>query len=443
MSAARLSRMRLVGYLMAGPSWHNNGAWRHPDSDAIRPLDPARYEHLARVMEQGCFDALFFVDFAGVYDAHGQKIDATTRWAGQMAMLDPMQLLATIARVTQHIGLAATMSTTGTYPFHVARSFATLDHISGGRAAWNVVTTASRMEARNLGLDPLPDKNTRYDIADEVLEACDALWGSWEADALRLDQQAGIFADPEKIHYVDYEGRWVRTRGPLSTPRSPQNRPVIMQAGSSPRGRAFAARWAEVIFTHQRERSAMQAFMRDIKGRMTALGRAPEHCAILPAIDVVVGETQAQAEDLAATLADLVNPELGVAEISTILGRDLSGEDLDAPLAEGDAHSGYQGIIDNIRTAGTDGVLTLREAGRQYGISQMTPRLIGTATRIADHMQDMFESACCDGFMVVPALSPGGYEDFVRHVVPELQRRGLFRTRYTGRTLRENLFGPA
>ncbi len=436
-------QMHLVGYLMAGPSWHNNGSWRYPGSDAVRATDPARYEHLARVMEAACFDALFFVDFAAIYDRHGGRFDAVARWAGQMCLLDPMQLLATMARVTKHIGLATTMSTTGTNPFHIARSFATLDHISGGRTAWNVVTTADHSEALNLGLAALPEKSVRYDHADEVLEACFKLWRSWEPDALRLDQAAGVYADPDKIHYVDYQGRYVRTRGPLTTPRGPQGRPLIMQAGSSPRGREFAGRWAEVIFTHQGQEAAMRAFRHDIKERVVRHGRDPERCAILPAIDVIAGATQAEAEDLAATLDALVSPELGVAEMSTMLGHDLSPYNLDEPLPAVSSAEGIQGVADNLRAGGVVGGMSLREAGRRYGVNQLTPRLVGTATVIADRLQEMFETGCCDGFMVVPAVSPRGYEDFCRLVVPELQRRELFRRSYPGATLHHTLFGQA
>ncbi len=426
---------------MAGPSWHNNGSWRHPDSDAGRTLDPARYEHLAQVMERACFDALFFVDFAGIPEAPEGRFDAVARWAGQMCMLDPMQLLATIARRTEHIGLSATMSSTGTNPFQIARAFATLDHISGGRTAWNVVTSSFPMEAQNLGLDSLPSKDARYDKADEVIEACCKLWDSWQPDALVFDQQAGIYADASKISYADYQGRYVRTRGPLPTPRSPQGRPVIMQAGSSPRGRDFAGRWAEVIFTHQGKPEAMQAFYRDIKDRVVQHGRNPDHCAILPAIDVIAGRSQAEAEDLAANLDGLVNAELGVAEMSIILGRNLSAYPLDEPLDHIQGAAAVQGVADNLRAAGALGQVTLREAGRLYGVNQMTPRLVGTGPAIADRLEEMFASRCCDGFMIVPAVSPKGYEDFCTLVVPELQRRGLFRRNYAGRTLRENLFG--
>ena len=258
----------------------------------------------------------------------------------------------------------------------------------------------------------MPDKALRYDQADEVLEACFRLWNSWEPDALRLDQAAGLYADPARIHYVDYAGRYVRTRGPLSTPRGPQGRPVIMQAGSSPRGRDFAGRWAEMIFTHQGEQAAMQDLYDDIKARVVRHGRNQDHCAILPAIDVIAADSLAEAEDMAAQLDALVNPELGVAEMSLILGHDLSPYQLDEPMTFIGGNDGIMGVLDNLRAGGALGNLTLREAGRRYGVNQMTPRLIGTASSIADQLQAMFEAGCCDGFMVVPALSPRGYEDF-------------------------------
>ena len=432
--------MHLVGYLMAGPTWHNNGSWRHRDSDAICALDPSRYEHLAQVMERACFDALFFVDFLGINDTFEGRFDAVARWAGQMSMMDPMQLLAAIARQTKHIGLAATMSTAGYHPFHIARSFATLDHISGGRTAWNVVTSSVLMEARNLGLGSLPSKDARYDRADEVVEACCRLWESWQSDALVLDRQSGIYADPAKISYANYEGHYVSTRGPLPTPRSPQGRPVIMQAGSSPRGRNFAGRWAEVIFTHQGKPEAMQAFYRDIKRRVVRSGRNPDQCCILPALDVIAGRTRAEAEDMAADLDGLVSAELGVAEMSIILGQDLSKYPLDEPMPSQQTPAAVQGVADNLQAGGALDELTLREAGRLYGVNQMTPRLVGDAIMIADRMQEWFDGKCCDGFMVVPADSPRGYENFCALVVPELQKRGLFRRNYAGQTLRANLF---
>jgi FMN-dependent oxidoreductase (nitrilotriacetate monooxygenase family) len=435
--------MHLIGYLIAGPTWHNNGGWRHPESDADMALDPARYERIARILEEGCFDGLFFVDVLTLYDTYQGSFAGQVAGPGQMWYLDPMLLLAAMARVTSHLGLAGTMSTAFYHPFHIARAFATLDHMSNGRAAWNVVTSASRREAQNFGMDALMDRTLRYDHADEVLEACDRLWNSWDADAIVYDRKAGRYADPSKVHYADYEGKYVRTRGPLPTPRSPQGRPVIMQAGSSERGRAFAARWAEVIFTLQHAKPDMQAFYADIKGRMDRLGRRPEECAITPAIDVVIGETDSIARERAAYLESLVSAEVGVCDISNGIGVDLAGFPLDQPIQDMDITDGARGVLDVILQGSRSAGLTLRQAGLRYGVSQHTPALVGTAETIADRMQELFEAECCDGFVVCPSVTPGSYMQFVRAVVPELQRRGLFRRAYAGRTLRENLRGPA
>jgi FMN-dependent oxidoreductase (nitrilotriacetate monooxygenase family) len=432
-------RMHLVGYLIAGPTWHNNGTWRHPESDADLALDPRRYERIAEILEEGKFDALFFVDVLTLFDSYQNSFAGQVSGAGQMWFLDPLLLLAAMARKTRHIGLAATLSTAFYHPFHIARAFATLDHISGGRAAWNVVTSANSREARNFGLDRLMDRTLRYDHADEVMEACDALWNSWEPDAIVFDRAAGRYADPDKIHYVDYAGKWVRTRGPLPTPRSPQGRPVIMQAGSSERGRQFAARWAEVIFTLQHARPDMQGFYADIKSRMERLGRRPEDCVITPAVDVILGETESIARERADYLNSLVSAETGVCDISNAIGVDLSQYPLDQPLADMDIGDGARGVLDVVLQGSRAANLTLREAGYRYGVSQLTPALIGTPRMVADQLQDMFESRCCDGFVICPSISPGTYMQFVRTVVPELQRRGIYREDYRGATLRDNL----
>jgi FMN-dependent oxidoreductase (nitrilotriacetate monooxygenase family) len=352
-----------------------------------------------------------------------------------------MLLLAAMARKTRHIGLAGTLSTAFYHPFHIARSFASLDHMSGGRAAWNVVTSANSHEAQNFGMDRLMDRNVRYDHADEVMEACDALWNSWDADAIVLDRERGIYADPAKVHYANYQGKFVRTRGPLPTPRSPQGRPVIMQAGSSERGRQFAARWAEVVFTLQHSKPDMQAFHADIKTRMERNGRSPEECIITPAIDIVLGETDSIARERADYLNSLVSAEVGVCDISNAIGVDLSPFPLDQPLADMDITEGARGVLDVVLQGSRAAGLTLREAGYRYGVSQHTPALIGSPKTIADQLQDMFESRCCDGFVICPSISPGTYVQFVKTVVPELQRRGLYRTDYTGNTLRQNIRG--
>jgi FMN-dependent oxidoreductase (nitrilotriacetate monooxygenase family) len=290
-------------------------------------------------------------------------------------------------------------------------------------------------------MDKLMDRSTRYDHADEVMEACDALWHSWDADAIIYDRKRGIYADPTKIHYADYQGKWIRTRGPLPTPRSPQGRPVIMQAGSSERGREFAARWAEVIFTLQHSKADMQAFYSDIKARMARYGRAPEECIITPAVDIVLGETESIARERSEYLNSLVSAETGVCDISNALGVDLSGYEMDRPLEDMETTDGARGVLDVVLQGSRAAGLTLREAGYRYGVSQLTPALIGTAEMVADRLQDMFESRCCDGFVICPSITPGTYMQFVKTVVPELQRRGIYRTEYPGQTLRATIRG--
>ena len=428
-------QMHLVAYLKTGPTAMHVGGWRHPESTLDDILDASRYEHIARVLEAARFDGCFFADLFGLYDVHQGSFDAYLRRGGQISFLDPTVVLPVMAAATRHLGLGATLSTSFHNAYHLARWLGSLDVMSKGRVAWNVVTSATDLEAQNAGMTQLPPRNERYDRADEVLEACFALWDGWEPDAFVLDKARGVLADPSKVHYANYAGKWVRTRGPLSIPRSPQGRPVIMQAGSSDRGRDFAARWAEVVFTIQRSREDMRDFYDDLKGRMAARGRGPHECAILPAVSVVLGETESIARERADYLASLIDPELNLAAASSGLGADLS---------KLKAESGLKALQRNQGMAGTEQVLEqvmkaegigLKDAAMKRGGNE----LIGTAVQVADHLQAHFEAGVCDGFVIAPTSCPSMFEQFCRSVVPELQRRGLFRTEYSGRTLRENL----
>jgi FMN-dependent oxidoreductase (nitrilotriacetate monooxygenase family) len=432
-------RMHLVAFLMTGPTCHHHGAWRHPESDVADLLSPTRYEHIARVLEAGKFDSLFFADILGLYDLYNGSFDTMVGRGGQVCLLDPAVVLPMMARVTSRIGLGLTYSSTFNHPYQIARMLSSLDHLSGGRVAWNVVASTSTLEARNFGLDEMPGRAVRYDRADEVLEACHALWDSWEDGALTLDKASGAFADPAKIHYAKYEGRWIRTRGPLTTPRCPQGRPVIMQAGSSDRGRDFGARWGEIIFTLQHHKSDMRAFYDDFKARMAARGRAPEECVILPSIDVVIGETDSIARERAEYVNSLVDTQLGMAQISGHIGIDLSRLDPEQPLADVALEEGSRGSFDVILQGTAREGLTLGEAARRFATSELCPQLVGTPERIADHLIELFEDHACDGFVLTPTTFPGMYEQFCRTVVPILQKRGVFRTEYAGRTLREHL----
>jgi FMN-dependent oxidoreductase (nitrilotriacetate monooxygenase family) len=317
-------KMHLLAYVKTGPTAQLAGAWRHPEADLDDIFEPERYEHMARVLGAARFDGCFFADTLGLPDIYKGSFDTYLRYGGQLSYLDPMIVLPVMARATRHLGLGATLSTTFHHPYHLARILASLDHLSHGRACWNVVTSTTDFEARNFGLAGLPAKELRYDRADEVVEACCALWDCWQEDALVMAKESGLFIDPEKVRYADYEGRYVRTRGPLTIPRSPQGRPVLMQAGSSPRGRDFAARWAEAIYCSSGSKNDATEFYTDIKERMARFGRAPADCAICTSTTVVLGETEAIAREKAEYLFSLVPLEMVLATNSAMLGADLS-----------------------------------------------------------------------------------------------------------------------
>lgn len=435
-------KMHFIMLMCIGPTNHHNGGWRHPDSDGHAVLDPARYENIARICEEGLFDGLFFVDYHLIQDMVADSPSRIVRHGGQMAMLDPLQLLSSMARVTSHLGLTATISTSLYDAFHISRSLATLDHISNGRAGWNIVTTGNPAEARNHGFD-LKLRGSRYDYADEVLEACTALWNTWDDDALKFDKVNGVFADNSKVHWVDYEGTDLEIHGALTTPQPPQGRPVFMQAGSSPRGREFAARWAEAVFTVQQEKSLMQDFYADMKKRVKAAGRDPAHCAILPALDVIVAETEEAAQKEADYLDSLASVDLGLQTLTNLSGVDMWSVPLDTPLADipvDDERMVSIGLYQNVLSIRKDGRgLTLGEAALLYATTWMAPRLVGTPESVADRMQEMFEDEACDGFVIGTSSLPMGLRNFVDLVIPELQRRGIYRTEYTGANFRENL----
>jgi FMN-dependent oxidoreductase (nitrilotriacetate monooxygenase family) len=427
-------KMHLLAYVKTGPTAMVAGAWRHPQAPIDDIFTPERYEYMARVLEGARFDGCFFADTLGLPDIYKGSYDTYLRYGGQLSYLDPMIVLPVMARATRHLGLGATLSTTFYPPYHLARTLASLDHLSAGRACWNVVTSTTDFEAHNFGIGDLPAKELRYDRADEVVEACCALWDCWTEDAWVADKESGLFIDPAKVRYADYEGRHVRTRGPLTIPRSPQGRPVLMQAGSSARGRDFAARWAEAIFSSVGSKQGAADFYADIKDRLPQYGRKPADCAICSSLTVVLGETESIAREKADYLMSLVPPEMVVATTSAMLGADLSVTHDEADLVRNKGNQGHGGLEDRIRQTMTKENISFAEATRR-------PRdlMAGTPSQIADYMQDWFESEACDGFVLMPTISPLMWEEFARMLTPELQRRGLLRTEYTGRTMRENL----
>jgi FMN-dependent oxidoreductase (nitrilotriacetate monooxygenase family) len=427
-------KMHLLAYVKTGPTAQLAGAWRHPEADLDDIFRPERYEHMARVLEAARFDGCFFADTLGLPDIYKGSFDTYLREGGQLSYLDPMMVLPVMARATNHLGLGATLSTTFFNPYHLARMLASLDHLSRGRACWNIVTSTMDFEARNFGLVALPAKDSRYDRADEVVEACCALWDCWQDDALVMDRASGLFIDPAKVRYADYEGRHVSTRGPLTVPRSPQGRPVLMQAGASPRGRDFAARWAEAIFCSSGSKKDAIEFYADIKTRMARFDRVPADCTICTSMTIVLGETEAIAREKAEYLLSLVPLEMVLATNSAMLGADLSTTWNEDELTRNKGHQGHGGLEERIRQ-------TMRAEGITFAEAIRRPRnlIVGTPATIADYMQDLFEAQACDGFVLTPTISPVMWEEFARMLTPELQRRRLLRTDYEGATMRENL----
>ncbi len=440
MSRTAKRQMSLVGFMQAGSTSVYAGSWRFPATEHGF-LTSGYYEKLARTLEAGCFDMMFFDDRLAMPGIYGGSVADAVRLGARPVKLDLSIVLGICAAATRSIGLGATYSTTYYSPYHVARTFATLDHLSGGRAAWNVVTSVNDAEAQNFGLEEHLGHDDRYDRADEFLEATTGLWDTWEDDALVLDRETPIFADPTKVHELNYKGDWFRVRGPLTVPRSPQGRPVLLQAGSSGRGREFAARWAELIFTGDPNLDGARRHYVDQKEKIAEHGRDPAEVKMLPMAYTVVGESPAHAEERERVfLDDLVDPTASLTLLSELMNYDFSTLSLDAPITEElvESVSGIRGLVQNLREH-IGGTVTLADLAGHRATLLQGPRFVGTAVEVADQMQTWFDEGACDGFVIAATHIPGAYEDVVRLVVPELQRRGVFRDRYTGTTLREHL----
>ena len=433
-------QMSLVGFMQAGNTSVYAGSWRHPATEHGF-LSAGYYQKLGRTLEDGCFDLMFFDDRLAMPGIYAGSVAEAVRLGARPVKLDLSVVLGLVAGATRSIGLGATYSTTYYTPFHVARTFATLDHVSGGRAAWNVVTSVNDGEAQNYGFDQVLDHDARYDRADEFLEATTGLWDTWDDDALVLDRAGGTFADPDKVHELGHDGEWFKVRGPLTVPRSPQGRPVLLQAGSSGRGRDFAARWAELIFTGDPNIDVARSHYKDQKERIGQGGRDPASVKMLPMAYTVVGESQAHAAEREQVfLNQLVDPKASLTLLSELMNYDFSGLELDDPITDEliASVSGIRGLVQNLRQHIGETVTLGDLAGHRATLLQ-GPRFVGTGPEVADQMEEWFTGDACDGFVIAATHVPGAYEDVVRLVVPELQRRGVFRDRYTGSTLRDHL----
>ena len=411
--------------------------WRYPGAFPDANFNLKHLVRFIRTLERGCFDAFFMADHLAVLN---MPIEALRRSATATSF-EPLTLLSALAMVTEHIGLIATASTTFDEPYHVARRFASLDHISAGRAGWNIVTTSNPDAALNFGLTEHVEHDERYRRAREFFAVVTGLWDSWADDAWLRDPASGIFFDPERMHVLDHRGEHLSVRGPLNIARPVQGWPVIVQAGASEAGRQLAAETAELVFGSSRAIEDARRTYADVKGRMAALGRSPDHLKILPGALVIVGRTPEEAREREALLDSLVHPESGVPNLSIRLGVDASGFELDAPLPDIPQTNASQSGRDALVALARRENLTVRQLAQVVG-GYGGLRMVGTAGQIADTMQEWLETEASDGFNVMFPTVPLGLDDFVDLVVPELQRRGIFRRAYAGATLRENLGLP-
>lgn len=407
-------------------------AWRLPDADPRAFVDVQHYVNLARIAEAGKFDAIFLADNASIADQiHFRPITA----------LEPTLLLASVAAATTHLGLVATASTSYNEPYNIARRFATLDHVSGGRAGWNVVTTADAGSARNFGKTAPPDHAERYARADEFTQVVKALWDSWEDDALVGDRAAGRFIDTGKVQPIAHHGKFFSVQGPLNLPRAPQGHPVLFQAGGSSDGRELAARHAEAVFSAAQTFEEALAYRREINQRAAALGRGPDAVKILPGLTTIIGATEAQARQRRDDLVDLIPWDYSLTRLAGTLGIAVERLSLDAPLphdlalpANGN-HTFFGATVALARRQN----LTVRALIRELAGGGGHRVIVGTPEQIADEIEHWFRHGAADGFNLMPDALPDGLRHFVEGVVPILQRRGLFRTDYPGRTLREHM----
>ncbi|WP_260987610.1 LLM class flavin-dependent oxidoreductase [Roseomonas gilardii] len=418
---------------MAGLGYHP-AAWRHPQTPADGNMRLEHFVGMAQLAERGLFDMVFLADGVGVRN-YDEPAGALQRQSNNVHF-EPMTLLSALAMVTRHVGLVATASTTWNEPYHVARKFASLDHISGGRAGWNVVTSHTEMEAWNFGASQIPPSETRYERAAEFVDVVRGLWDSWDGDAFLRDKESGINYDPSGLHVLNHRGRHFAVRGPLNVARTPQGQPVVVQAGASERGRELAAATAEVVYVAAPTRGEARSYYADVKGRMARYGRRPDDLKIMPGLMAIVGRTRQEARDKHEELQSLIDPVVGLSQLAFSIG-DLSGYPLDGPVPRLPAWRQSRGQL--MYDMAQRENLTIRQLYLAIAAGNGHCQVIGTPADVADHMQDWMEAEAADGFNILPAHVPTGLQDVVDLVVPELQRRSLYRTHYEGNTLRENL----
>ncbi len=435
-------QMVLIGFLQAQNCSNYVGSWRHPASHSDF-LSADYYARIGRALEAGKFHLAFFDDRLAMPDILGNDHRAAVENGVRVVKMDPAALLMVIGQATERLGLGSTYSTTYYEPFHVARVFATMDHMLGGRVAWNVVTSLNSSEARNFGQAEHAPHDLRYDKADEFMEVVLGHWDSWDDDALVVDKATGRFAHPDKVRRLDHNGEWFNSRGPFPVPRTPQGRPVIIQAGQSGRGQQFAARWGELVFAVYPNKEAGQKTYKSLKDQVAAAGRNPDHVRLAPAAYIIPGETQAIAEAKREIIEQQWRSIDSLALLSEALNFDFASKPMDEPFTDDELNSigGLRGVLDRVIQVSGKAHPTLDDFVNhsRRGTIHEFALFCGTPKQIADEMEEWFVDRACDGFVVAAPELPGGYEDVARLVVPELQRRGIFHKDYAGATLRENL----
>lgn len=434
-------QMALIAFLQAQNCSNLPASWRHPDSRSDF-LTADYYQRVGRLLEDAKFDLAFFDDRLAIPDIYAGDFRDTIREGIRAVKLDPMICATAMGLATSRLGVGVTYSTTYYEPFHVARIFATLDQLTGGRAAWNVVTSLNGSEAANFGRDVVIEHDLRYDRAEEFLEIVRGHWRSWDDDALVLDKQSGLFANPAAVRRLDFEGEWLKSRGPFTIPRSPQGEPVLIQAGQSGRGQQFAGKWGDLVFVIYPNLEFGKKSYAGFKDHLEATGRGRDTVRVAPAVYTVIAESESEAQERRQQYDELAKPIDGLVLLSEVLNYDFSSKGFDDAFSDEEMAgiSGIQAFRDRVVNLSGKANPSPRDfvTFTQRGTLAEFPVFVGTPGSVADQMEAWFGSAC-DGFVVAAGHVPGSYEDFARLVVPELQRRGLVKSEYRGSTLRENL----
>ena len=437
-----MRQMVMVGFLQAQNCTTLASAWRHPNARSDF-TSAAYYQHIGQVLEKGKFQLAFFDDRLAMPDIYGGNPAEVVANGVRVVKIDPVATMMAMGFGTKYLGLGSTASTTYYEPFDVARRFQTVDHMLGGRAAWNVVTSVNDGEAHNMGRAAHMEHDERYDRADEFMEIVHNCWDGWEDGALIVDKASGLFADPNKVHRLEYKGKFLTSSGTFTVPRSPQGHPVVIQAGASARGKTFAARWAETVFVGYEDLHAGKRQYAELKAAVARLGRDPDLMTINTIAYPVVAETRTEAEDKMAVIGSLYKEVDGLSLLSEAMNFDFKTKGMDEAFTSEEltGMSGMQAMRDRVmRLSGRNP--TVRDFLEITRRGRPREAIVGSGKDVADRLELWFTERACDGYVIAGTHMPGSFEDFVRFVVPELQRRGLYRMEYTGATLRENLGLP-